>query len=189
LEALDDFQKKRNKRGRKMVQRLNDVGIMITYDDVLQAAGSGTIGRPHVAEAMYRCKTVTSYEDAFRRYIGDSQPAFVPKHNFSPTEAINLIHAVGGVAVLAHPMVAGAVDAVEELVGLGLDGVEALHPDHKQYQAANLKATAARFRMIWTGGSDFHGRGGRCGSIGSEAVPIDCLYELKTRSSQKRGLD
>ena len=189
LEALDDFQEKRNQRGRMMVQRLNEMGITITYDDVLQEAGAAAIGRPHVAEAMHRCKTVTSYDDAFRRYIGDRQPAFVPKHNFAPAEAINLIHAAGGVAVLAHPMVAGAVDQIEELVGLGIDGLEALHPDHRQQEVANLKEMAARFRLIWTGGSDFHGRGGRCGSIGSEAVPIDCLQELRLRSSQKRGSD
>ena len=53
----------------------------------------------------------------------------------------------------------------------------------------NLKAAAERFRMIWTGGSDFHGRGGRCGTIGSESVPIDCLYKMKARVSQKRGSD
>jgi predicted metal-dependent phosphoesterase TrpH len=189
LETLQDFQEKRNQRGRTMVQRLNDMGIAITYEDVLQAAGTAAVGRPHVAEAMHRCKAVASYEDAFRRYIGDRQPAFVAKENFEPAEAIDLIHAAGGVVVLAHPMVAGAYDRIEELVALGLDGVEALHPDHKQYQAANLMEIAKRFRMIWTGGSDYHGRGGRSGSIGSEGVPIDCLDMLKTRASQKRGSD
>lgn len=189
LEALDDFREKRNQRGRKMVQRLNDMGITITYEDVLQAAGTAAVGRPHVAEAMNRCKVVASYDDAFRRYIGDRQPAFVPKYNYAPADAIDLIHAAGGVAVLAHPMVGGALDRIEELAGLGIDGIEALHPDHKQHEAANLKEVAARFRLIWTGGSDFHGRGGRCGSVGSEAVPIDCLQELRLRSSQKRGSD
>lgn len=189
LEALGDFQEKRNQRGRKMVQRLNDMGISITYDDVLQAAGTAAVGRPHVAEAMHQCKAVASYDDAFRQYIGDKKPAFVPKHNFTPADAISLIHAAGGVAVLAHPMVAGAVDRIEELAGLGIDGIEVLHPDHKQHEAAKLKEMAERFRLLWTGGSDFHGRGGRCGSIGSEAVPIDCLQELKLRSSQKRGSD
>ncbi|MDH3889969.1 MAG: PHP domain-containing protein [candidate division Zixibacteria bacterium] len=189
LEALNDFQEKRNQRGRTMVQRLNDMGITITYDDVLQAAGSAPIGRPHVAEAMHRRKAVATYDDAFRQYIGDRKPAYVPKANFTPAEAIDLIHAAGGVAVLAHPMVGGAVDRIEELVALGIDGIEALHPDHKQHQVANLKEIAARFRLIWTGGSDFHGRGGRCGSVGSEAVPIDCLQQLRLRSSQKRGSD
>lgn len=189
LEALDDFREKRNQRGRKMVQRLNDMGITITYEDVLQAAGTAAVGRPHVAEAMNRCKVVASYDDAFRRYIGDRQPAFVPKYIYTPADAIDLIHAAGGVAVLAHPMVGGALDRIEELAGLGIDGIEALHPDHKQHEAANLKEVAARFRLIWTGGSDFHGRGGRCGSVGSEAVPIDCLQELRLRSSQKRGSD
>ena len=189
LETLQDFKEKRNQRGRSMVQRLNDMGITITYDDVLEAAGGAAIGRPHVAEAMHRCKAVASYDDAFRRFIGDRQPAYVPKQNFTPAEAINLIHDAGGVAVLAHPMVAGAVENIEELVGLGIDGIEAMHPDHKQHQTANLKEMAARFRLIWTGGSDFHGRGGRCGSVGSEATPIDCIQELRLRSSQKRGSD
>jgi predicted metal-dependent phosphoesterase TrpH len=189
LETLEDFKEKRNQRGHTMVQRLNDMGITITYDDVLQAAGDAAVGRPHVAEAMHRRKAVASYDEAFRLYIGDGKPAFVPKENFPPREAINLIHEAGGVAVLAHPMVAGAIDQIEELVGLGIDGIEAMHPDHKHHQAANLKEMAARFHLIWTGGSDFHGRGGRCGSIGSEAAPIDCIEALRLRSSQKRGSD
>lgn len=189
LETLEDFKEKRNQRGRTMVQRLNDMGITITYDDVLEAAGGAAIGRPHVAAAMHRCKAVASYDEAFRLYIGDGKPAYVSKQNFPPADAIKLIHDAGGVAVLAHPMVAGAIEHIEELVGLGIDGIEAMHPDHKQHQAANLKEMAARFRLIWTGGSDFHGRGGRCGSVGSEATPIDCIKAMRSRSSQKRGSD
>ena len=186
--ALADFQNKRGERGREMVQKLNEMGIEIDYDDVLEVAGSAAVGRPHVAEALYRRKAVASYDDAFRRYISNRGPAYVPKQNFAPAEAITLIHNAGGATVLAHPMIDGAVDRIEELVALGLDGVEVLHPDHKQNETQKLKEMAARFRLVWTGGSDFHGRGGRCGSVGSEAVPIECLHELKKRASQRQAL-
>ncbi len=187
--ALEEFRIRRNQRGYSMVKRLNEMGIEISYEDVLEAAGTAAVGRPHVAEALARRKAVPSYNDAFQKYIGDGRPAYVPKQNFTPREAINMIHKAGGLAVLAHPMVSYAHERIEELVGLGLDGIEALHPDHKQAECDRLKVTARRFRLVWTGGSDYHGRGNRTGSVGSEKVPIDCLDEMKARVSQKRGSD
>jgi len=187
-EALEQFQKNRMSRGRMIVEKLNALGIDITYEDVLEVADGAAVGRPHVAEAMFRHKAIATYDDAFRRYIGDRGPAFVPKKNFTPPEAIAMIHRAGGLAVLAHPMIDGAVERIEELAALGLDGIEAYHPDHSAGDRDRLKETARRLRLVWTGGSDFHGRSGRCGTVGSEAVPIECLEELKERVAQRRAL-
>jgi len=187
-QALDGFQENRMRRGRVMVEKLNELGVEITYDEVLEVAGDAAVGRPHVAEAMFRRQAVPTYDDAFRRYIGDRGPAYVPKKNFAPPEAIALIHQAGGMAVLAHPMIDRAADRIEELAALGLDGLETHHPDHSAGDKDRLKEIAKQHRMLWTGGSDFHGRPGRCGTVGSEAVPIECLEELKRRAAQMWAL-
>jgi len=187
LGALRDFREKRNRRGRLMVEKLNELKIDVSFDEVEKVAAGAPIGRPHVAEAMYRKKAVGTYEQAFEKYIGQNGPAFVPKPDFAPVQAIRLIHEARGVAVIAHPMINNTFEQIESLAGSGLDGIEVYHPHHKQSQTDHLKHLATRFRLLCCGGSDFHGREGRYGKIGSEPVPVEYLDRLKECAKQKRG--
>jgi predicted metal-dependent phosphoesterase TrpH len=186
-EALQQFQETRNQRGRLMVQKLNDMGIDISFTTVEECANGAPVGRPHVADALRRIGAVSSFDAAFNKYIGDRAPAFVPKPNVLPRDAIDMIHRAGGVAVLAHPMVARVFLQLDELVEDGLDGVEAFHPDHRRAEADRLVSTAERHRLVVTGGSDFHGREKKYGLIGSEPVTVDHLLKLKQAAEQKRG--
>jgi len=176
--ALIRFQEARNQRGRKMVEKLNRLGVKITYEDVQKKAGPGVIGRPHVAEAIFDSGAVRRYNEAFEKYIGVSGPAYVAKANFTPTEAIELIHAAGGVAVLAHPAVGEAHQYIEMLVGMGLDGIEVFHPEHSTEDVKRFKKVAQEFGLSVTGGSDFHGREGRNDTIGSQKVSYIYLSHL-----------
>ncbi len=185
--TLTEFQKNRNQRGHLMVQRLNDLGVEVTMEAVAQCADGAAIGRPHVAQAIFEQKYVHRYEDAFRKYIGDNAPAFVPKTNYSPAQAIELIHVAGGLAVLAHPMINATIRQVDELTEMGLDGIEVYHPLHKQSEIDKLKHVASEHNLVCTGGSDFHGREGRYGAVGSEAVPAAFLDAMKARVTQQRG--
>lgn len=187
VKALDEFRQRRNHRGRLMVQRLNEMGIDISYEDVQVAAGEAAVGRPHVAETMFRLKTVRTYEEAFEKYIRNGGPAYVPKRNFTPEEAISLIHQAGGVTVLAHPVIDATYRHAEMLVALGLDGIEIYHPVHRQSDTDRLRHLAERYRLLVSGGSDFHGRNGRYGTVGSQNVPEQCLNGLKERAKQRRG--
>ncbi|MGH8015888.1 MAG: PHP domain-containing protein, partial [Candidatus Zixiibacteriota bacterium] len=119
--ALQKFQDSRERRGRKMVEKLNQLGVKISYEDVQHKAGVGVIGRPHVAEAIFDSGAVNRYNEAFEKYIGLGRPAYVAKTTFAPDEALKLIHDAGGAAVLAHPGVGGAHQHIEMLVGMGLD--------------------------------------------------------------------
>jgi len=145
------------------------------------------IGRPHVAEAMTRSGAVPTYETAFAKYIGDGKPAYVPKSNFTPVEAINLIHEAGGVAILAHPMIENNIRHLEMFVGLGLDGIEVYHSFHGRADVDRLKHLAERHRLLMSGGSDYHGREGRFGDIGSQKVPIKYLEMIETAAKRRRG--
>lgn len=177
-EALKKFQESRNQRGQKMVEKLNEMGVKITYEDIQKKAGVGVIGRPHVAEAIFESGAVSRYNEAFEKYIGNGGPAYVAKANFAPDEAINLIHEAGGVAVLAHPAVGQAEEHIEMLAGLGLDGVEVFHPEHTMSDREKFKKIAQDLGLSISGGSDYHGRSGRDSRIGSQKVSYEYLKEL-----------
>lgn len=185
--ALDRFRERRNHRARLIVQRLNELNIDISFEEVQNVAGEATIGRPHIADTMVRSKAVGSYEEAFEKYIRNSGPAYVAKMSFIPEEAISLVHRAGGVTVLAHPILDNTARHVEMLAGLGLDGIEIYHPVHKQSDIKRLKHLAERYRLLVSGGSDFHGRSTMYGMVGSQNVPEELLDNLKQRAAQKRG--
>ena len=184
--ALDRFQERRNHRARLIVQRLNEMNIDISFEEVQNVAGKATIGRPHIADTMVRLKAVGSYEEAFEKYIRNGGPAYVAKRSFLPEEAISLVHKAGGVTVLAHPVIDNTARHVEMLAGLGLDGIEVYHPVHRQNDINRLKNLAERYLLLVSGGSDFHGRSTWYGMVGSQNVPEELLDELKQRAAQKR---
>jgi predicted metal-dependent phosphoesterase TrpH len=185
--ALDRFRERRNHRARLIVQRLNEMNIDISFEQVQNVAGEATIGRPHSADTMVRSKAIGSYEEAFEKYIRNGGPAYVAKMSFIPEEAISLVHKAGGVTVLAHPVIDNTSRHIEMLAGLGLDGIEIYHPVHKQNDINRLKNLAERYRLLVCGGSDFHGRSTKYGMVGSQNVPEELLDELKQRAVQKRG--
>jgi predicted metal-dependent phosphoesterase TrpH len=186
-DSLAEFQKKRAERGRQIVAKLHGLGIDIPFEEVERAAGGSVIGRPHIADTMVTLKKVHSYQDAFDRYISKSSPAYVPKSLLSPEEAINLVHKAGGVTVLAHPFIDDMTRHLDMLLHLGLDGIEVYHSSHTSHEVDRLKRIAKRHDLAPSGGSDFHGREGRFGMVGSQAVPAECLTILKQRADRVRG--
>jgi 3',5'-nucleoside bisphosphate phosphatase len=179
--ALDEFRKRRDDRGKKMLAKLKELGIDIPYETVMEFAGQSAIGRPHIADAMLKIGVVRSYESAFLKYIGNKGPAYVAKQNLSPGEAIDLIHKSGGLAFLAHPGVNNAGRHIDELLTLGLDGIEVYHPQHNRSQCKSYMKMAESKGLLAVGGSDYHGREGIQGAIGYQDVPVTLLEALKTR--------
>ncbi len=133
---LDRLQVARRERNPRIIQRLKALGIPITWESVA-ALARGQIGRPHIAQALVRAGAVTSVEEAFEKYLTRGAPAYVEKFRFPPSEAIEMIRAAGGLAVLAHPFTLNlpSLSALEQelsaLKALGLEGVDGLYPEHK----------------------------------------------------------
>jgi predicted metal-dependent phosphoesterase TrpH len=111
----------------------------------------------------------------------------VQKKNFTPEEAITLIHKAGGIVILAHPAIDETYRHLELLVGLGLDGIEVFHPAHKQKHIDQFKHMAERYRLTISGGSDYHGREGNYGDVGSQHVPEECLEAFRHRAQQRKA--
>jgi hypothetical protein len=177
-ERLQRFQQERRDRALSIVERLRELGAPVDLEAVLELAGPGVVGRPHVAEAMVRAGLVADFDDAFDRYLGSQAPAYVPRPAFSAGEAIALIHAADGVSVLAHPGSQMPDSVIERLRGCGLRGIEVWHPQHGNATVRRYRALAERLGLLETGGSDFHGEH-RSVDLGELPVPVTILDPLK----------
>jgi 3',5'-nucleoside bisphosphate phosphatase len=189
LAALSTLRESRVNRAELIVKKLDELGVHVPLERVYAIAGTGSVGRPHVARAMLEAGYVTSQQDAFDKYLNDDGPAYVPHHRLSPAGAIDLIHSAGGVAVLAHPgrLTGDYVTIIEGLAPLGLDGVEVYYPDHTSDLIASLRSLAKKHHLLMTVGGDFHRREGdgsaRLGSVKTPA-DFDCVPALRERAAQ-----
>tara|TARA_A100001037_G_C15154231_1_gene642812 strand:- start:10734 stop:11576 length:843 start_codon:yes stop_codon:yes gene_type:complete len=166
---LANFQDDRIIRTKETINLLSQLGIDIDWNVVKSFAGEGAIGRPHIAKAMIAGGFVKSFKDAFDIYLGKSGLAYVGKVRMTPKEAIELIHSLGGVSVLAHPTfcMPGTDDSsikifektLIELKSYGLKGLEVYYKNYSADQISMLKRLALSNGLICAGGSDFHGNG------------------------------
>jgi predicted metal-dependent phosphoesterase TrpH len=142
----------------EIIQKLASVGVALTPEEVERFSGGKTLGRPHVARAMVDRGVVSSVKEAFDRYLGEGRPAYVGRFRLSAQEAIALVRGAGGAATLAHPGVNRIEHGdIERLKSWGLAGIEAYHPDHNPSVRDKYLRIAARFDLVATAGSDYHG--------------------------------
>ncbi|UCE18104.1 MAG: PHP domain-containing protein [Gemmatimonadota bacterium] len=176
---LEFFRKVREERAEKIVQKLNELGIPIDFENVRKIAGEGSIGRPHIAEALLQEQFVTSFNEAFVRFLGYNNPAYVPKFKMSLAEAIDLVRSAGGISVYAHPGTVKKDELIPGFIAQGLQGLEVIHPDHNPSVTKHYTDVARKFGLIVTGGSDFHGPHTNMAAIGRFKVPMSWLKELE----------
>lgn len=179
VKIIKKFRQERYERGEAMVVKLNELGINIRMDTVAAIAGKGALGRPHLADALVKEEYVRTYDEAFARYLGYHAPAYVPKMNLNVDHAIDLIHLIGGVAILAHPRTLRHDEFIPDFVEMGLDGIEAYHYLHNRKIIEHYQGIAKKYDIVYTGGSDCHGprKGGIL--VGTVKVPYKCLENLK----------
>ena len=153
----------RNARNDKMITLLRGQGVPITIEMVKSAAKGDVIGRPHFARVMVDLKIVKNYAEAFGKYLGSGGSAYVDKEQLSARRAIEMIHAAGGLAAIAHPTQLRKANSaqlrqeIKMLADYGLDAVEVVHSDHRESVVDELSDLADDFGLLKTGGSDFHG--------------------------------
>lgn len=189
LERLRFLQKARAERNPRMVEKLNRLGLNITYKEVLRASGGGQVGRPHFAQVLLEKGYVRSFQEAFDRFLKKGAPAYLDKFRFKANEAIDLIRQSGGVAVLAHPNTLGLNGAAElkvlirQLLEQGLQGIEVYYPEHSPVEVTQYKSLAEGFGLIVTGGTDYHGIEGSDLEIGigrgEMRLPYSMVENLK----------
>jgi predicted metal-dependent phosphoesterase TrpH len=188
LNGLAGYAAARQERMTRMIERLKLIGAAIDEERIQEIAGHGTVGRPHLARALMEAGHATSVPDAFDRYIGQGKPAYVPRPRVDPRDAIALVQAAGGVAVLAHPFWPGGVESVlDSLVPFGLRGMEVDYGDYTPEDRQTLREIATRRGLIATGGSDFHGLYGGAGrELGSAPVPVTAVAALREAATSPK---
>lgn len=188
------LQDARKERIHKIIIKLNEIGVKITWEDVVEQIGTAASpGRPHFARAMMKKKYVTSVAEAFDLFIGEGKPAYVKRVTITPKEAIKLINEAGGIAVIPHPLYVEYLDLkklkdiLDMLLNWGLQGVEVYYNyrkslsnlSNKQEQEANefLLQFCRNNNLLVTGGTDFHGDTGKIGEV---SVPNEIINKIIT---------
>ncbi len=180
---LTMLQEVRRERAKKMVEKLKELGVNISFPDVRKLAGVGTIGRLHLAQVILQAGYVNSVEEAFRKYIGDNGPAYVKKYRLTPRETIEIIVEVGGIPVLAHPSLLNNDELIPQLVKDGLKGIEVCHTNQNPETSSHYQNLAREYGLIPTGGSDCHGLAKGAVLMGKVKVPYEWLERLVNRDS------
>jgi predicted metal-dependent phosphoesterase TrpH len=179
-------------RAQRMVEKLAALNMPLVWEEILADADGGAVGRPHIAKAMLARGYVNDANEAFARYLGHGMPAYVEQPKLTPSEAVMLLHRAGAAAGLAHPYNVEGADQVDldtlvpELAAAGLDAIETYYTGYGTAQRAEILNLAARFDLIPTGGSDFHGGGILSqAKLGAIRVPSESLARLEAVTRQR----
>jgi predicted metal-dependent phosphoesterase TrpH len=170
----------RRQRVEQFVNKLNELGVPLTLDDVYACSDCGTVGRPHVARALLKRGYVSSVDEAFTRFLKRGKPAFVERYRMEAAEAIGHIKRAGGLAVIAHPGLNGLDERIREMIDQGLDGIEVWHSRHSPAQVKHYLEMAESLGVCATGGSDCHGVARDGMLLGKIQLPYERVEALKT---------
>jgi len=179
LEKLKSVRLNRIQRVYQIVKNLEELGLKLNPEAVFSISGKATVGRMHIARALVKEGLVDSTAEAFRRYIGDKSPAYVLGFRLSVPEAIQLIQASGGVAVLAHPYILHNDALITEFAGYGLQGLEVHYPEHSQSMVNFYLDLAKKLNLLVTGGTDFHGSAKPEIKLGMIKIPLELVEKLR----------
>jgi len=184
---LREQRAERTARVHRIVERLTELGMPLTADEVFAICQEGSPGRPHVAQAMVNRGYVKSVREAFDRWLRTGGPANVPRRRLTPVDAVAVIRRAEGVPVLAHPGLADRDAMIPELVAAGLAGVETYYPEHSVAQVNAYRELCDRLHLVATGGSDYHGsHTGRTTTLGTPHIPLVVWENLKSKARELR---
>ena len=174
-------------RGEAMVDALAADGYPISWQQVFDIAGGGSVGRPHIAQALQQAGVVASTDEAFASLLSDSGPYHVAKQDLPVMRAITLIRDAGGVPVIAHPWARRRGHIVDEtalraMVDAGMLGIEVDHVDHAPADRQRLAEVAAELGVFTTGSSDYHGTH-KTVRLGAEQTRPESLDRLTEQAS------
>jgi predicted metal-dependent phosphoesterase TrpH len=192
--ALAELQFHRANRNQLIVERLNELGIPVTFEEVENEAGGpgSQIGRPHFAAVLVRHGVVPDYQTAFDEYLAKGAKAYLSRKLYKPVEAVELMRSANVVPVLAHPFTLNLpfedLEAfVDELAEAGLVGIEGYHGDLPLEEQEPYRALGRAKDLVVSGGSDYHGdmrpERGLPGGKHNVSVPPEALEGLRAACS------
>jgi predicted metal-dependent phosphoesterase TrpH len=193
LATMEKTRENRHGRMQRIIDRINEAGIEISMQDVLAELSDGaTLGRPHLADALVKKGVVKSRDEAFAEMLHNKSKYYVAHYSPKPVDAIKLIKAAGGVAVIAHPMASHrgrtiSFETFGDLINSGLDGIEVDHRDHSPDEKSALIKLATENNLVMTGASDYHGNG-KLNKLAEYTTKADQWELLRARANADRVL-
>ena len=193
ISTMEKTRENRHGRMQRIIERLNEAGIEISIQDVLAELAQGaTLGRPHLADALIKKGVVSSRDEAFSQMLHNKSKFYVAHYSPKPVEAIKLIKAAGGVAIIAHPMASHrgrtiSIETFGDLIEAGLDAIEVDHRDHSPDEKNALIQLARDNNLVMTGASDYHGNG-KLNLLGEYTTDPAQWERLEARANQRRVL-
>ena len=186
---LERFRDSRQRRAQGMIAKLRGLGIEVEWSRVKELAGDGSVGRPHLAQAMLEKGYITSLKEAFIKYIARDGPAYVERDKMTPVEAVELVLQADGLPVLAHPFtVTDPETMISELKRVGLVGIEAYYNGYSEDRVSSLVSLAGKYDLIASGGSDYHGLDDDNETMmGDIDMPVEVVEQIIALARQ-RGL-
>ena len=190
-EVLATTRDNRLTRMNRIIARLNEAGYEISIEDVLaQLAPGATLGRPHLADALIAKKLVASRDEAFAELLHNNSKYYISHYSPTPEDAIKLIKQAGGVAVIAHPLASlrgrtVSIESFKSMVEAGLDGIEISHRDQSEDERELLREVVARYGIIATGSSDYHGNG-KLNELAEFTTKPEDFEALEARADARR---
>ena len=184
--ALRQLVTGRRERAERIVEKLNTLGIPLTFEAITARAGGGALGRIHIAQEIHSMGFSPTVQGAFDKFIGKGKKAFVSKPALTCNEAIDLIHAAGGLAFLAHPCLGQTPKLLPYLLQLPFDGIEVYHSRHSPGQVEEYRRHAEAGNLLITGGSDCHGSAkNQAPEMGKVRLPYIHVERIKAALEQR----
>lgn len=198
-EPLSYLRQSRLTRNKRILERLQTAGFMVTEEDVSVFAQGESAGRPHIARALVEKGYFETVQQAFVKCLKPGTPFYVGREFLPPDQCIQMIHDAGGLAIWAHPMHERRGDRaflrkfLKQMMGWGLDGMETRYALFTERQLAITNAVADELGLLKSGGSDYHGANQPTIQLGvgtgNLEVPYDFLAALKERKNSKKSVN
>lgn len=191
-EQLHTFRDNRDNRNLKMIERLREEGYEITAQEIYRRNPDSVIARPHIARYLVDTGQVKDMQTVFDKLIGDGCICYVDRFKITPMRAVELIHAAGGIAILAHPCLYHIsrkilIEMLEKMIVAGLDGIEAVYSCNKGSDEKDYRELAEKYGLLVSGGSDFHGTNKPYIHLGTGKGNLSVSYELLEKMKQYRN--
>ena len=190
-EQIRAFVDNRDNRNLKIIEKLQAAGFSITAEEIYRRNPGSVIARPHIARYLVDTGQAKDVKTVFNKYIGDGCPCFVDRFKITPMRAVELIHAAGGTAVLAHPCLykmsrETLIRMIEEMLIPGLDGIEAVYSCNQGSDEKDYREIAEKYGLLLSGGSDFHGANKPHIHLGTGRGNLHVPYEFLEQIRESR---
>lgn len=162
LRELERIAEIRDERNEKIIQKLAELNLPVTREELNEIVQGNVISKAHFAEIMLKKGYVNCKSDAFKNYLGKGGVAFVEKKDYKPADAVDILIKNGAFVSLAHPkLISDNTDEVEKIVKdlaeHGLRGLEVNYYSFSEKDKKTYRDMAEKYNLVITGGSDFHG--------------------------------